>query len=433
MLHETSITCPSCHVEFPLTETLAQPFIAAERAKIQREVQERASALNKHEQDLSQRRKALEDLKRELDVRQGEIDAAVEQKLRAERDVLAKAAEKKAADAYANRLLAVEQELADKQAKLAEAENAELALRKERRILEEEKQRLELEVERRLQAERLTIREATQKEEEQNYLLKLAEKEKVISDMKRQVEELRRKGEQNSQLQGEVLELELEAMLRTAFPADQVEPVPKGRNGGDVVHKVVGPNGLQCGTILWESKRTRTWSNEWLTKNREDQRLVGANVGAIVTTTMPKGVDTFDRLDGVWVAAMRCTLPLAKALRHGIIEAAMAKVVTQGKDGKMERLYEYLIGPLFRNRVSAIVEACVSMQDDLEAEKRALTKHWAKRARRLEMLMNGTAGMYGDLQGLAGRSMPELHGLQIPQLGEGMDLEPSDGSEADGD
>ncbi|MBZ5614701.1 MAG: DUF2130 domain-containing protein [Acidobacteriia bacterium] len=433
MLHETTITCPSCNVEFPLTETLAQPLIAAERAKIQRETQERASALNKHEQDLSQRRKALEDLKRELDVRYGEIDAAVEQKLRAERDVLAKAAEKKAADAYADRLLAVEQELADKQAKLAKAENAELALRKERRTLEEEKQRLELEIERRLQAERLRIREATQKEEEQTYLLKLAEKDKLISDMKTQVEELRRKGEQNSQLQGEVLELELEAMLRAAFPADQIEPVPKGRNGGDVVHKVVGPNGLQCGTILWESKRTRSWSNEWLIKNREDQRLVGAHVGAIVTTTMPKGVDTFDRLEGVWVAAMRCTLPLAKALRHALVEAAMAKVVTQGKDGKMERLYEYLIGPLFRNRVSAIVEACVSMQDDLEAEKRALTKHWAKRARRLEMLMNGTAGMYGDLQGLAGRSMPELHGLQIPQLGEGMDLEPSDGSEVDGD
>ncbi|MGA8607815.1 MAG: DUF2130 domain-containing protein [Candidatus Sulfotelmatobacter sp.] len=434
MLHETTVTCPSCNVEFPLTETLAQPLIAAERAKIQRETQERATALNKHEQDLSQRRKALEDLKRELDVRQGEIDAAVEHKLRAERDVLAKAAEKKAADAYADRLLAVEQELASKQAKLAEAESAELALRKERRTLEEEKQRLELEIERRLQAERLRIREATQKEEEQSYLLKLAEKDKLISDMKKQVEELRRKGEQASQqLQGEVMELELEAMLRTAFPADQIEPVPKGRNGGDVVHKVVGPNGLQCGTILWESKRTSGWINDWLRKNREDQRLVGANVGAIVTTTMPKGVDTFDRLDGVWVAAMRCTLPLAKALRHGIIEAAMAKVVTQGKDGKMERLYEYLIGPLFRNRVSAIVEACVSMQDDLEAEKRALTKHWAKRARRLEMLMNGTAGMYGDLQGLAGRSMPELHGLQIPQLGEGMDLEPSDGSEADGD
>ena len=140
----------------------------------------------------------MEVLKRELEVRQADIDAAVEQKLRAERDVLAKAAEKKASDAYAGRLVAVERELAEKQAKLAEAENAELALRKERRILEEDKQRLELEVERRLEAERLSIREATQKEEEQSYLLKLAEKDKLISDMKKQVEELHREGDQSS-------------------------------------------------------------------------------------------------------------------------------------------------------------------------------------------------------------------------------------------
>jgi hypothetical protein len=426
MLRETMITCPSCHAEFPLTETLAQPLIAAERARIQRETQERASALKKHELDLSERQKALDDLKLQLDARQGEIDAVVERKLRAEREVLAKAAERKAADAYADRLQTVEQELAEKQARLAQAETAELALRKERRALEEERQRLELEVERRLQAESRRIREATQKEEEQNYLLKLAEKNKLISDMKKQVEELRRKSEQGSQqLQGEVLELELEAMLRTAFPADLIEPVPKGRNGGDVVHKGVGPNGLECGTILWESKRTKSWASDWLTKNREDQRIAGAHVGAIVTTAMPKGVDTFDRLDGVWVAAMRCALPLAKALRHALIEAAMAKVAAQGQEGKMERMYEYLVGPLFRNRVSAIVEACVTMQEDLDAEKRALTKHWARRQRRLELLMNGTAGMYGDLQGIVGRSMPEMHGLQVPRLGESMDLEPS--------
>jgi hypothetical protein len=432
MLNETSITCPSCHVEFPLTETLAQPLIAAERAKIQRDAQERAAALNKHEQDLVQRQKALDDLTRKLDLRQGEIDAAVEEKLRAEREVLAKAAEKKAAAAYADRLSAVEQELAEKQGRLAAAESAELALRKERRALEEEKRRLELEIERRLQSERLHIREATQKEEEQNYLLKLAEKDKVILDMKKQVEELRRKSEQGSQqLQGEVLELELEAMLRTAFPADLIEPVPKGRNGGDVVHKVVGPNGLQCGAILWESKRTRSWSDSWLAKNREDVRLASANVGAIVTTAMPKGVETFDRLENVWVAAIRCALPLAKALRSALIEAAMARVVTQGKDEKAELIYQYLTGPLFRNRVSAIVEACVSMQDDLEAEKRAWIKHWAKRERRLELLMSGTASMYGDLQGLAGRSMPELDGLQLPRLGEGAD--PLEGPDADGD
>jgi hypothetical protein len=252
MLHETTVVCPRCELEFPLSETLAQPLIAAERAKIQRETQERASALKKHEEDLSTRQLALDDLKRQLDLRQNEIDAVVERKIQAERDVLAKAAEKKAADTYGVRLLAAEQELAEKQAKLAEAENAELALRKERRTLEEEKQRLELEIERRLRAEIVRVRAATQKEEEETYLLKIAEKDKLISDMKKQVEELRRKSEQTSQqLQGEVQELELEAMLKSAFPGDLIDPVPKGRNGGDVIHKVIGPNGLQSGTILW--------------------------------------------------------------------------------------------------------------------------------------------------------------------------------------
>jgi len=436
MLRETIITCPSCNVEFPLTETLAQPLIAAERVKIQRETQERATALNKHEQDLAQRQKALDDLKRELDVRQGEIAAAVDQKLRAERDVLAKAAEKKAADAYANRLSAVEQELADKQAKLAEAESAELALRKERRTLEDEKQRLELEIERRLQSERRLIREATQKEEEQTYLLKLAERDKLVSDMKKQIEELRRKSEQSSQqLQGEVLELELEAMLKSAFPGDLIEPVPKGSNGGDVIHKVVGPGGLQCGTIMWESKRAKTWSGDWLSKNRDDQRLAGAHVGAIITTVLPKGVDTFDRVEGVWVATMRCALPLAKALRQVLIEVAMAKVAVQGRDDKMQHMFQYLTGAVFRGRVSAIVEAIVEMGTDLEAEKRAQTKHWARRQRRLELLMTGTAGMYGDLQGIVGRSLPELQGLSVPQLDDGSNSEPSEerGTEEGGD
>lgn len=422
MLHETTVVCPRCKLEFPLSETLAQPIIAAERAKIQRESQERASELQKHEEDLSARQLALDNLKRQLDARQAEINAAVERKLQAERDVLAKAADKKAADAYAHRLLAAEQELAEKQAKLAEAEAAELELRKERRTLEEEKQKLELEVERRLQGEQLRIRAASQREADETYSLKLAEKDKLLADMRKQVEELRRKSELGSQqLQGEVQELELEAMLKAAFPGDLIEPVPKGRNGGDVIHRVVGPNGLQSGTILWESKRTRSWGNDWLSKNRDDQRIAGAHVGAIITTVLPKGVDTFDRVEGVWVATMRCALPLAKALRQALIEAALAKVAVQGRDGKMDRMYTYLTGPHFRGRVSAIVEACVGMQDDLDAEKRLLSKQWAKRQRQLEQLMSGAAGMYGDLQGIVGKSIPELQGLTLPLLDGGIE------------
>lgn len=424
MLHETTVVCPRCNFEFPLSETLAQPLIAAERAKIQRETQEVVSALKKQEENLSARQLALNDLKRNLDARECEIDAAVDRKLQAQREVLAKLAEKKAADSYAARLLAAEQDLAEKQAKLAQAENAELALRKERRLLEEEKQKLELEIERRLQDERLRIRAATQKEEEEAYLLKLADKDKLLADMKRQVEELRRKSEQGSQqLQGEVQELELEAMLKAAFPGDLIEPVPKGRNGGDVIHKVIGPNGLQSGTILWESKRTKSWSNDWLSKHREDQRLAGAHVGAIITTVLPKGVDSFDRLESVWVATMRFALPLAKALRQALIEVAMAKVAVQGRDGKMDRMYSYLIGPHFRGRVSAIVESCVGMQEDLDAEKRAMTKQWAKRQRRIELLMGGTAGLYGDVQAIAGKSMPELHGLSVPLLDDELGLD----------
>lgn len=432
MLHETTVVCPRCELEFPLSETLAQPLIAAERAKIQRETQERASALKNHEEDLATRQLALDDLKRQLDLRQNEIDAAVENKLRAERDVLAKAAEQKAAESYATRLQAAEQELAEKQAKLAEAENAELTLRKERRTLEEEKQRLELEIERRLQSERLRIREATQKEEEETYLLKIAEKDKLISDMKKQVEELRRKSEQTSQqLQGEVQELELEAMLKSAFPGDLIEPVPKGRNGGNVIHRVIGPNGLQSGTILWESKRTKTWGGDWLSKNRDDQRLAGAHVGAIITTVLPKGVDTFDRVEGVWIGTMRCALPLAKALRMALIESATAKVAVQGRDGKMEKMFAYLTGPHFRGRVSAIVEAIVALGDDLELEKRTLTKQWAKRQRRLELLMTGSAGLYGDFQAIVGRSLPELQGLSLPELDGGSGLESSEDPGAD--
>lgn len=393
-----NISCPKCGKEFPLNETLAKPIIAAERAKSQQE-----------------------------------IDTVVQQKLAAERDALTKAAYKNAADVYAEKLVAVEEELAAKEAKLAQADQAELNLRRERRLLEEEKRKLELQVERRLQQETLRVREATQREEEEAYRLKLAEKDKLLLDVKKQVEELRRKSDQGSQqLQGEVQELELEALLKTAFPGDLIEEVAKGRAGGDVAQKVIGPNGLECGVILWESKRTRNWSGDWLSKNRADQRAVGAQVGVIISTILPKGVDGFDRVENVWVGTMRYAVALARALRQGIIEAAMAKVSVQGREGKMETMYAYLTSPHFRARVSAIVEACVGMQDDLDAERRALTKQWAKRQRRIELLTSGAAGLYGDLQTIVGSSMPEVQGLTLPLLGpESPPVEQPDSDERD--
>jgi hypothetical protein len=419
------VICPKCKTEIPLTETLAQPLIEAEREKVQEELRARGLTVAKREQELAQRLQSLDRLEANLNARATEIEVVVEQTIRKEREALTKGAERKAAELYVERLKAAERELVDNHAKLAAAEAAELAVRKERRVLQDEKRRLELEIERRLHDERLKIREAAQKEEQEAHHLKLSEKNLLIGDLRKQIDDLRRKVDQGSvQVQGEVQELELEALLRAAFPGDQIEPVPQGRAGGDVVHKVVGPSGLQCGTILWESKRTRNWNDDWLAKNREDQRLVGSHVGVIVTATMPPGVDNFDRVDGVWVAAMRCLLPLAKALRLSLVEMSLIKSAAQGKDGKMQRMYGYLTGMQFRVRVASMVESVIGMQEDLDAERRAMTRKWAKQQRRIEIIMTELASTWGDLQGIVGKGMAELEGLALFQLN-GTGPEPS--------
>jgi hypothetical protein len=482
----TTITCPKCNAEFPLTRAIAQPFIEAERAKVQSEALVREAALHKREQVLVEQGRKLEELQAQLKFRQAEIASAVEAKLQVERIAFIKAAEQKASQALNAKLMAAEQKLAESQAKLLDAENtelrarkereelerekrnvemtitrrvneereklrqqavieeqhrwkvelaerdralqakdaklreaqqAELAVRREREALESKKRALELEIERRVLEERQKVREDTQREDYESHRLKLAERDLVIADMRKQVEELRRKAEQGSQrLQGEVQELDLQALLHATFPGDQIEPVPNGRPGSDVVHKVVGPAGLECGTILWESKRTKSWSNEWLAKSREDQRNIGAHLGVIATSAMPPGVDTFDRLEGVWVAAFSCSVPVAKALRQALIEAAMIRHMARGRDTKMERVYAYLTSAQFRQRVSAIVEGCVAIQTDLEAEKRFLTRYWSKRQRNVDLVVTGTAGMYGDLQAVVGKSLPEVDGLSAPLL-----------------
>jgi hypothetical protein len=422
----STAVCAKCGAALPLGAILAQPYIEAE-------LKQQSQALQRREQELASRLKSLDTIEENLNARAAEIDAAVEHKLRKEREALTKIVEKKAADSYTGKLRAATQELEETQAKLVKAEQAELAIRKERRAIEEEKRKLELEVERRIHDERIKIREAAQKEEQDTHRLKLSEKDLLISDLRKQIDDLRRKVDQGSiQLQGEVQELELEAVLRAAFPGDQIEPVPQGRAGGDVVHKVVGPNGLQCGTILWESKRTRNWNDDWLAKNREDQRLVGGHVGVIVTVALPKGVDNFDRLDGVWVAGMRCVLPLAKALRLSLVEMALIKSAAQGRDGKMQRMYGYLTGIHFRMRVSSMVETCMGMQEDLDAEKRALTRKWAKQQRRIEVLMAELASTWGDLQGIVGKGMAELDGLNMALLEDAVGLEPGNETNSTG-
>jgi hypothetical protein len=213
-----------------------------------------------------------------------------------------------------------------------------------------------------------------------------------------------------------VQELELESVLSAKFPLDQIHPVPKGEFGGDVLQHVAGPFGQACGTILWESKRTKNWSDGWLVKLREDQRQAKAELSIIVSQALPKDVETFDLVEGVWVTHPKEVLPLAMALRQGLMEVAVAKQASEGQQTKMEMVYDYLMGPRFRQRVQAIVEAFSTMREDLDKERRVMMKQWAKREEQIGRVMQATVGMYGDLQGIAGKTLQEIEGLELRVL-----------------
>jgi hypothetical protein len=235
--------------------------------------------------------------------------------------------------------------------------------------------------------------------------------------MQRQIDELKRKAEQGSQqLQGEVFELQLEATLRARFPLDAIEPVGKGEFGGDVLQRVVGPAGQACGAILWETKRTKNWTDGWLPKLRADQRAAGAELAILVSKALPKEVDTFGHVDGIWVTDFPFIVPLAIALRQSLIEVAGTRHAQEGQATKMELVYQYLTGPKFRHRVEAIVEKFSDMHADLDRERKTMTRLWAKREAQIQGVIESTAGMYGDLQGIAGKAFQEIDGLGISLL-----------------
>jgi hypothetical protein len=304
--------------------------------------------------------------------------------------------------------------LKQRNAKLAEAQKAQAEILHKERELDDAKREMDLTIEKRVQEDLAGARAKAKKEAEEELKLKVMEKDQTITAMQRQIEELKRRAEQGSQqLQGEVQELELEAILATKFPRDTIVPVPKGEFGGDVLQRVMGPSGQIFGTILWESKRTKNWSDGWLAKLREDQRTAKAEVAIIISQVLPKDVETFGCVDAVWVAHPKVTLPVAATLRQTLIEVAGVRQTNEGQQSKMEMIYQYLTGPRFRHRVEAIVEAFSSMKKDLDVERKAITRQWAKREEQIERVMQATVGMYGDFQGIAGRTLQEIEGLEF--------------------
>lgn len=398
------ITCPNCGTSIEVSAALA----AHVREELGREF---AVQTRRKEGELASREDRLAERERAVEQEVlGQVAKAHEQ-LRQEEAL-------KARQAMCLELADLSEQLSQTKTKLGEAQKTEVDLRKERRALEEQKAELELTVQRQLDEERQTIRAQAKAEVDEENRLRLADNDRLVAELRGQIDVLKRKSEQGApQTQGETMEVELEDLLRSKFAYDTIEPVPVGTHGGDVLQHVHDAAGLCCGTILWEFKRTKAWSDAWLPKLRHDQRAAKAHVAVLASVEMPKGVSTFTCIDDVWVTSRGCLVALAAVLRAGMVEVARTRRSVEGKQTKLDLLHSYFFTPEFRQRIEGIVEALMTLREDLESERRSVQRLWAKRDKQLDRAMLNTAGLYGDLGGIIGPNLPQIANLELELIG----------------
>jgi len=378
------ITCPKCGTEIELTAALAATLHANLEAA--------------HQAELAQM--------------QADLRSEAETRLK----ILVDEAEKKARDDASFEKQVLARQLADERSRREAAQRAELTLRQEKSALENRARELDLEVARRVDTEKLELEASLRRAFAEQQDLKIKEKEKLIDDLRRALEEAKRKTEQGSQeRQGEVLEIDVQGELERRFQHDVVSPVPKGARGADLVQEV-REGARVCGVIVWETKNTKRWQPGWLDKLKEDQRAIGANLAVLVSAALPDGIVEFGRVDGVWIASLRAWPALALALREQLIRVAFAHAASEGKNEKMEFLYRYLAGDQFRGRVQAIVAAFTTLQSQLGRERIAMEKIWKEREKQIDRVLTNTAKMYGEMRGIVGSSLPTVPALEMEAI-----------------
>lgn len=292
---------------------------------------------------------------------------------------------------------------------LIQLENLNEELRKLRRRDEER----ELKLRQRLAVEEVKIREEAAKLERERANLEIAELKKKLEDTQMALSEAQSKAKQGSQqLQGEVLELDLEEKLRRSFIYDLITPISKGVQGGDILQSVKNQLGKLAGTILWETKRAK-WSPSWIPKLKEDGRKNNATMVVLVCENPPPEVEYFKVIDGVIVTSTPYCLSIAGILRRTLMLIAQAKSASINKDEKLEMLYEYIQSDAFRHRFEAFADGIKAMEEDLLTERRSMERIWKKRETQLRRLQLNTSRMFGELQGVLGNKLPDIKTLSL--------------------
>lgn len=409
------IVCPKCAHEFSLGEGITRQTIDRHADEFEALLQEGREQL---EQQLTQeaQRKAMQQSAEQIAKLQDQVAAAKrsEREAQASIEKAREDARSKAVADVEQARLALEEDLQRKDAELKDFRAQEIALRRQKQELEDQQRDLELNLQRKLDEERSKITAAVSQRESERFSLMEAEWKKKIEDAQRSNEELRRKLEQGSQqLQGEVLELEVEQSLTTTFFHDLIEEVKKGVRGADVIQTVRTPTGIAAGKIIWEAKRAEHWSDRWVQKLKDDQQEAKADLAVLVTTAMPKGVtEPFTRVGDVWVVSPHVLRPMAETLRVILLESHKLRQANAGRGEKIEQLYNYLASPTFAQRVRTVIDTFATMQSDLDSEKRAFQKIWAKRQVQIDRATKSMTTVVGELQGIAQDALPELRHIE---------------------
>jgi hypothetical protein len=408
-MSDATVKCPKCGTLIPITEALAGPLLEATRSEMQTRIDVAILQATEATQKAAAKAASIEE----------EIVSRMKVQ-RAQADMLAKQEAREQIDDAKTVAVTAQREAEALRAKLAVAQQAQAeALRKERE-LEGRERELDITIEQRISAESAAIRRQAKQESDTDNSLRLLEKDELLRSMQAKIEELKQKAEQGSQqMQGEVQEEDLKMRLRAAFPRDTVEDVGKGVQGADLVQRVEGDVGI----ILLESKRTKNFSVGWLGKLREDGRAARSDVLVLASQALPDGIEGFGCQEGVWICAPRYVIPLVAVLRETLLSVARERRSAEGQETRAVVVYKYVVGSQFRRRIEAIVESFATMKADLDSERRAFAKVWAKRETQLERALLGAAGLVGDVQALSEPgAMVEIEGLSLHALVSGNEV-----------
>ena len=420
MKNETQIKCPNCGTSIDVQDILSHQLEEEIKQKYQSQIAEEKKKYEREQDKLKQEKLDFEQKKKKENQL---FQERLENQLKADKKEIEAKLKLKLKEEQSEQFDALQKELNEKSEQVKELNRSKAEIEKLKREKGELKEAAEAEAQKKLNEILISEKEKIKKLEEDTNELRFKEMQKQLEDQKKLTEEMKRKQEQGSmQLQGEVQELAIEEWLASKFPLDTIEEIKKGARGGDCIQIVHSRTEQNCGTIYYESKRTKDFQPSWIEKFKADIRDRGANIGVLVTEVMPSDMDRMGLKDGIWICNYDEFKGLCTVLREGILQVNNAIISQENKGDKMDLLYDYLTSSTFRMQIEAIVEGFTQMKSDLDSEKRSMQRIWKQREKQIEKVVTNTIDMYGSIKGIAGNAIQSVKALELPDGDEELDL-----------